>query len=657
MKYTFAIDETGGFTFDRNQKSFVCGVLTSTNEYNLKQKYQEVYQQIFNVSTAPDTTVDLIGSEKFHYTKLNPHQKSICKTELLAFAEKIWVSTGMPLLFANNQNYWQIAVTAVITGLFKTYNFVSGDEIDVLIDARAGMVLGTLEYDPSKDEKDVNGKTIKYDDENRKFFKKYHELLKEQFERIIQPFQKSKGLKIKIAFASDTKSFFVNLADIVCGLVREDKDIPTIKCPCEKVFSEADPQQIYKNNPLAALNIIFQKFIKDGGSSNIPLISTILEANRSDDETNNHIWDGFYSFLKYQINHRYEEGNLHQLISIRDLFLSEFEKHHSKIKSEKQLDSLTLFIEYASHNGETKHPFEQDFVLKMINENQNESRLLRKWEKWISYHLRTVQIHFNAYNFITAEKNFSDLWSQQETITKAIPFDNKKDEHTTAILGTLAQSYAYNGKLKEATDYFELSSESNVKTSAQTYSYLFSCYFGLEDLDKARTYFEELAGCKPEEFSHSRNKYVWQLLAYTKLRALELHKLKSTQLPEVLPHENAKTKYPYPLVLKWLSVALFMEDKEKNKEKISTYLNQGIEELLKASNGFTIKTLALPLIQLFALVDNGNPYHNQYNKIVADLIKDNEHFSIFIENSDCLHSIKNNANYWQRANALPFIYS
>lgn len=638
MKYTFAIDETGSFTFDRKQKSFVCGVLTSTKEHQLKQKYQEVFQQIFNVSTAPNTTEELIGSEKFHYTKLAPNQKNICKIELLPFAEKILVSTGKPLLFANNQNYWQIAVTAVITGLFNSYNFEKGDEVDILIDYRKDIVWGTVA-------------------ENQPEFLQYHQILKEQFERIIQPFQKSKKLKINISFVSDTKSFFVNLADIVCGLVRDDKEIPTTKCPCEKVFSEANPQQIYKNNPLAALNIIFQKFIEYGNSSNIDLIQLILDESRSDDEIYNQMWDGIYSFLKYQINHRYDEGNLHKLIGIRDLFLSEFEKHYAKITNGKQLEFLTLFIEYASHNGETKHPFEKDFVLKLLNENQGENRLLRKWEKWISYQLRSAQINFNAYNFNTAENNFSDLWSQQENITKIIPFDNKGDEHTVAILGTLAQSYAYNGKLKEAVEYFELSLESTVKTSAQTYSYLFACYFGLEDIENAKKCFKKLTGCKAEEFIHSKAKNIWQLLAYAKLRALELYKLKNTQLPEVLPQKDAKTAYPYPLVLKWLSVALYIEDKEHNKERISGYLNQGIEELLNNSNGFTIKTLALPLIQLFALVDNSNPYHRQYNKLLAELLKDNEHFKKNLEKSDCLNSIKNEADYWQRANALPFIYS
>src|SRR5690606_28752877 len=187
MKYTFAIDETGSFTFDRKQKSFVCGVLTSTKEHQLKQKYQEVFQQIFNVSTAPNTTEELIGSEKFHYIKLTSYQKSICKTQFLPFAEKILVSAGKPLLFANNQNYWQIAVTAVITGLFNSYNFQRGDEIDILIDFRKDLVWGTIPKTQPE-------------------FLQYHQILKEQFEKVIQPFQKSRDLKINISFVSDTKS-------------------------------------------------------------------------------------------------------------------------------------------------------------------------------------------------------------------------------------------------------------------------------------------------------------------------------------------------------------------------------------------------------------------------------------------------------------------
>ena len=636
MKYTFAIDETGSFNFDAHDKSFVCGVLISNTENTLKQKYQQIFKQFFPDKEVPNNAEGLIGSGVFHYKDLASEQKEICKNNLLPFAEKIFVSTGKPLLFANNQNYWQVAVSAVITKLFKEQVFQKEDKLNILIDFRAGKVWGTIA-------------------EGQPEFLKYHNILKQQFEKIIQNYRVSLGIEINIKFVSDTKSFFVNLADIVCGIVRNDESISTIKCSCERVFSGEDPVTLVKTNKIAALAVIFQEVLNNK-FGNIGLIKDILKNSRNNEEQYNQLWDLFFNFLKYQIKQRYTTENFAKIKEIVALFLAEFKTHYTKIAAEKQLELATAFTEYISHRGEIAEPLSKEFVEQLFNENA-ETRATRKWEKWISYHLRTTQIQFNSYHFDEARTELETLWDKQEKMIKAIGFA-EKDEQTTAIVGSLAQSYAFVGYIDEAIDYFKESSKFAIKSSSksQSYSYLLTCFFIKQDVENVRVYFEKQTSKNPEEFINQKEKDIWSLLSYTKLRALELHINKKTDLPEILP-DNKHTTYPHPLVLKWLSVALYLEDATANQEKIKEYLTQGIKELLKGTNGFTLKTLALPLIQIFALVDNNNPYHAQYNILVAALERECATFKLYTDENTILNNIKNDTDVWQKATALPFNYS
>ncbi len=640
MKYIFAIDETGNFSFDEKANSYVCGVLISKSENELKQKYKEAYQSFFPNRLVPDTKEQLIGKEQehFHFAKLFNNQKEICKTELLPLANKIYISSGKPLLFANNQNYWQIAVTAVITQLLKQQKFDRDDALEIQIDFRADKVWGTI-------------------NETSPDFLAYHNILKNQFELIIKPYKDTLNIPISILFASDTSSFFVNLADIVCGIVKQHKEVNSIKCPCEKVMGNSNPALLIANNPLAALVTIFQELLNNGVSNNTALMSTILERCRKEQNLYNQVWEIFYSFLKFQIKERFENNHFSKLNEINSLFLKEFNRNFQKINSDKTLDIATLFVEFASHNGEHILPFSNDFFLNILNDNHNESRILRKWEKWISYELRSAQILFNSYEFDTIESRFESLWNQQESIIKSIPFAEIKDEHTTAIIGTLAQSYAYKGKMDKAIEYFELSLEYATRSNAQAYFYLLTCHLLKQDIPKVYHYFELHTLTKAQDFQNKKEKNIWSLLAYAKLRALELYTNGSSNLPEIISNEVEPNSYPYPLLLKWQALALILENKTENKERIISLLTQALETLLQDRNGFTIQTLSIPIIQLFALIDNTNPYHAQYSRLIREWSEQSLPFKGFIENSDFLQSLKNDKDAWYRAISLPFIYS
>ena len=94
-----------------------------------------------------------------------------------------------------------------------------------------------------------------------------------------------------------------------------------------------------------------------------------------------------------------------------------------------------------------------------------------------------------------------------------------------------------------------------------------------------------------------------------------------------------------------------------NKQIVEKYFSDAINNLLSEDNGFAIKTLALPIVQCYGLVNNRNEYHARYNQIVEQLQRQSQSFASYVKSSDVLQSITNKEDLWQRALSLPFIYS
>ena len=112
------------------------------------------------------------------------------------------------------------------------------------------------------------------------------------------------------------------------------------------------------------------------------------------------------------------------------------------------------------------------------------------------------------------------------------------------------------------------------------------------------------------------------------------------------------------MILKWAAVSLYLEDCAGNRALIDKLLHNAAIELMNEGNGFTIKALVLPVIQCYALVNNQNPYHTKYAEILRMLKGESASFVNFIqENEPRLESVKNEADMWNRAMMLPFIYS
>lgn len=668
-KHILAIDETGRFSMKSDDKSFVCGVVVSKDFSEIKKAYQKTYSDFGFPEPVPEDIKELLSDSgvengdkaRYHFNKLEDWGKAFCKNNLMPLVDEIVRSDGKPALFSNNQNWWLIAVTSVVRQFLKSREFKDNDEIEVFIDGRKDEVWGMV-YEKGETLDDLS------DNDRRDRYYKYHNNIKQQIENNVKAYV-PKTVKFKMEFNSDTSNVYVNLADLACGFVRTDSKNITQKITsvsCKSFMDGNDPVLIAKDNPTAALSIIFQEAFNND-LRNAHLVETLLKTLRKESDNYVFVWDMFYDFIKSKIDERASESSLVKIKEFVNIFLNEFKNvAHNYLPTNKYLDNLVLFVEYSSHSGEIEMPLSREFFLDCLKktDRNSETRLLRKWEKMVSFTLREAQIYFNAYNFSEINERVENIWEQHEkligNISDIICDDDRKDEPTTALIGTLAQSYAYNGDYDNAIEYFNMSLEYSVKSKNRTYSSLFTIYHRNKDLENARRYFELQNDVTPEQY-YANKKYgdAWKLLSYCKLRALELYLNGRTELPhiELTELSSYNCEYPFPLVMKWTAIALYIEDKVKNKVAIEKLLNEAVANLLDKENGFAINTLALPLIQCYALLSKQNPYHAKYNNLLSEFVKKSGYFAKYVENTTDLNDINNSGDIWERAMLLPFIYA
>ena len=658
-KYVLAIDEFGKFAIG-NKNSFACGVVVEANELTLKQAYQKVYKEFGFPEPVPNSTNELLQTKedindkaRFHFNKLTDSQLEICKNNLLGFAKKVYVSKDKPTMFANNQSWWLIAVVVVIERFLNDYPFEEGSEVEVWLDCRSDKVWGVLQEDVEELD-----------------FASYHNTLKQQIERRVQNYAANKGVTLKIYFKSDTSSFYINLADLVCGFVRKDRaaiGAEIVETSCRMFTEKVDVVKMANQYPLSALNCIFQEVLNEI-YLNIPQANNIIRHLRQDRDEYVMAWDSFNEFVKLKIESRSTASSLVKAKQLIDCFLEEFSNTKGQcLKGEQRLEMVTRFVEYYSHIGEVNVPIDDamfDDLLKSVDSN-SETRALRRWEKKVSFVLRQSQIYFNGYNFEGFRQTIEQCYSQHERIINSIEVlkdeqGKVKDEPTVALLGTLAQTYAYIGDIDQAEEYFILSKEYAIKSNAITDSYLFCLHHCKGDIEACRTDFEAVSKKTPERYAEDKKfEDLWTLLLYCKLRALELHTNGKTALPciDLKSLSSYNSEYPFPLIMKWEAIALWIENATANKQIVEKYFSDAINNLLSEDNGFAIKTLALPIVQCYGLVNNRNEYHARYNQIVEQLQRQSQSFASYVKSSDVLQSITNKEDLWQRALSLPFIYS
>jgi len=105
--------------------------------------------------------------------------------------------------------------------------------------------------------------------------------------------------------------------------------------------------------------------------------------------------------------------------------------------------------------------------------------------------------------------------------------------------------------------------------------------------------------------------------------------------------------YPRLLILKWQA---FEENSGKNLQKAA--------ELLLKETGFTLRTLALPVIQMLYFFEPKNDLCKDYGKILEGLKNECESFKRYVNDErSSLNALENGLDLWSRAMLLPGYYA
>jgi len=714
MDYILAIDETGSFNILNNKdNSFVCGVLMPKNDEMLKNKFIEAYKKCKFSEIVPDDTKYILknslGKELFHYCELSAQRKEELKDVFLhpesGVFHKVFVSDGRPIVFANNQNWWQIALMCVIKKAISS--LAPEDELEILIDQRSMIVLGIGfgAFRVAKDDKKTTSLSIPYKriselcvdhigksslslqidskdccndaikiemgQENISItmskkktkdsdsFISYHGVIQKQLENCFP--------NRKIGFSSGTINFYVALADIACGFINDKYYKQAIKCPCAEYMIDIDDdiENLWQNKPQMAMSIIFQEILNNKFEHH-GLIAKIIDNENLTDNDREKIWDDFQNMLKYKIDIRDLSPRLDKVVTV---FLHNFREKYLKEKNNLPknnsfLDIFTLFLKYYSHIGSNMLPFKMEIVQNICKNENIDSRIAMRWLKYISILLSYTQICYNRYDFETPLDSLEEAFRiQSEAKNMFKDFVGDKDENCTALLGSIAQAYAFNGRYVEAMKSFEESTKYAVRTQTQTNSFMLTIAHLQKDKNAVVEYFNKCVKVSPRQYYidgdfNNPDIPAWNLLAYCKLRALDLFsESPSLDLDGINLSQEYKgsREYPFPMAQKWEGIAQ-MIDKYGNKKIAAENFEKAIAKL-QNSHQFTLKTLSLPIIQCLARIEPDNEYCRNYAQYVQELTKQSKTFAEYMDKHAEFKEINTEASLWDCATFLPFIYS
>lgn len=671
--YILAIDETG--SFGNGDGSFVGGVCLKdkNNEYisDFYGKLRSEYGKLVQTETEEET-------KTFHFTdvlhdagipcSIKESLKAVFKEMYDPIFDVAFVSSGIPNVYVNNQQWWFTAVIVVIEKFLTYYDFTPEDRLEILIDSRNAVTWGLLcdSFNKKKVGKEDLGCSLSFlvskHLKDHIGYDIYHKNLLAQIEESTKVIRNVRGIKnFYVNFISAKEDLYGGIADNICGLIKQKAIASSriVECPCKEYRNYTDPNKLISTNPQGALSMIMKE-LGNRYTQNVPLVERILKNARENKRLYNSLFKDFYTFIKGAIHQRSLKSQLFLYKDFVKAFMDEFKK--SSEKPGDAADYVLVFCEYYSHIGATETNF-NDSDIKTFLSPVYETRALRRWEAQIRLNLRMAQIRFNDYEFKNkAVRRLEEIYGKQEEVLKLLAEDGEdiKDNHIMTALGTLGQSYAYIGDYDNSEFYFNMSMNYAEKDNdkSTTCSYMFTISHRNRDLSKSRDLFENQTGMSPEDYfkkgDFSNN---WFLLSYVKLRALDLYLNQSTALPGV-DLDNLKEpeqEYPFNMIRKWEGIALFLEDKVNNKEKIAGFFTKAIES--SKDSEFSIRTLALPIVQCFSLLDNQNKYHATYNSMLSTLVGESDNFKKYVEETDGLSSVKNGLDIWQRATLLPFIYA
>ena len=666
-KWYVGIDETGDFSvLDRTRKSYAVAVVTRKNNDQLSSLYRQAYRDSAFDEAENYREISQI-LRHFHYAP-NRHsrgysreQKEYLLNHFSPHMSAVLRSMGRPALLANPQDWWLRAASAVIRGFFSLNLARSGDEVHFEIDRRAEIVLGL-----------PKGHRDRSNQEGYAIAGAYHKFLKQQLEEQLREQIRDGNIRISLVFCSDRESPLVNLADLACGLVRDNKlDRKHIHgVPCASLLAPGDVAGLLQIDAHAALNTVLNQAV-DGDFSQTAQLPAIFTRLSGDTLAYTNAWrEIHYLYSDYlQL-----QGQFPAALSRLDRLRKELEKEQTQpryaetISGEQQITFLNQLIGLDTHLGATEDRYGERYL--SLLRQQNTARLSDHWEKHLRLFILRAQFYFNAYRFEAVLNDLMPLWDAQDKLytllSQALPApgDGSKppDRSLAQILGTLGQACMFLGRWDEAIHYLEEDFDlADAHSRSKPASYLLCIYLKQKNLEKCHHWFERQVGVKAPEFlerdaSTERNS-AWARLSYLRLRGLELELKGRSELPALPPAElqkHEKDDYPWPLILKWAAFGLLKEERKDEAKKLLL----AASKQLAGSRQFTLRSLALSPYQMLGPLRTEPMLRSEYKTLLQELTAAEPGFAEYVERLDLQQIWDNDGKtLWQRALCLPGYYA
>ena len=665
--WNVGIDESGVFTYynTKGKHSFVCAAITQESPDELKEKFANLFYMMKGREHRNDW--ELLSY--FHAMERSNDDNNTIFSNLKNSVYKAVVSKGRPLVLCNPQHWWLSGVMSVLRQIVMLDEIKTGDTLDIFLATRSMNVVGLFvnNYENNSQEEGAS-------------WKRYHEILQGDLLRWIKAVDK-KVLNIYLHCVPANESGSVTLADQAVGMVWKNctgylgNKVCYTECadfyemynvessasdrPLGNTNENACKRFMEESNYLTALQFWLRAFF---AKENIPfkLFSDIMKGAYADVHTYVEAWKIVLDTCEYALDNRGEDS---QLIDRVFKLEPELQNEYARVEGLKDvhllMDVWRVLEKVSSHRGDTNCKV-LDYVDSFWKKGGQEiGSTLDRWKSYLQTKLIGAQIPFNGYDFASVSDRMEPLLDCHEKLCSLpFPFENATvDDELAALLGTCGQAAAFQGNLEEAVNCFEEDYAcSSAEWKPMPASFMVTVLHRMGDFERTCEWFEkQTGGISFNDFdkSLSATSNLWLMVNYFKL--LVLAQLLDQSVPRDVPDLeswNIQNTYPWPLVLKWAALSLLQREHVDR----GVVLLEEAKKLLK-KGGFTIKTLALPILQILYCVTEEEKYEKEYEGLLQQLTDACETFKTYVESRGDAFKLNKDKDLWEAAMILPFNYA
>lgn len=667
--WNIGIDESGVFTYynTKGKHSFVCAAITQESPEELNEKFANLFYMM--KGDGVQDPCEKLGF--FHSMERKEDEKTTIFENFKNDVCKVVVSRGRPLVLGNPQHWWLSAVMSVIRHVMNLDDIKENDSLTIHLGTKAKNFLGIPVSDGLSEDLDID-------------WLDYHKLLRNDLLKWIKSIN-TKKLIIDFQCRTAKRSPLVTLADLSVGMRLMDFTQKTTYLNEKITFVNCDDaammagmqnvtvvdrcvELLNSGYVVESLQLWMRTFF---AKENIPfkLFSEIFDNAFAAKNDYANVWKAVLDTCEYALDNR---GDFPQLIDRVFKLVPELEKEYARIegldneqRAELGVDIYLLINiwrvleKVSSHHGDTDCKVLEYVDHFWESDCRKIGSTLDRWKFYLQTKLICAQIPFNGYDFASVSDLMEPLLDCHEKLCSLpFPFENPAvDDNLAELLGTCGQAAAFQDDLDEAINCFKEDYEScSAYWKTMPASFMVTVLHRMRDFDAACDWFQkQTCGISFEDFSKnlSSTSDLWQMVNYFKILVLAQMQKKTVELniPD-LESWNIQNTYPWPLVIKWAALSLMLSGQDERGVRLLEVTHKLLQK-----DGFTVKTLSLPILQMLYCGTKDEQYGTAYKKLLEQLMASCKTFKAYVENHSESFALDKDKDLWDAAMILPFNYA